>query len=202
MDKNETIILDDFQKRFIRVIESQSPKYWMSQLGIQSNLLWGWKKGNYPGLRYAIDICVCEGVSPNWLLLGVGPMYVEDVDGLNDDALLDANVKEDVLADIMSMKKRIEKLHQKKDQQIMQILSGDDVMDIFRGFSDSFSSEKDLEDFWDNFPSHLSEKLIVPLARFLNLNAGELAETLKEWIVSESGGEVMKGLIRWIIEKK
>lgn len=196
------IVLDDFQQRFIKVIESQNAKYWMINLGIQGNLLWGWKKGNYPGLRYAIEICLNEGISANWLLLGIGPQYTEDLERVDEDVLLDKSIKEEVLTTILKLKKELKEKRRKRDEKLGQIISEIDTMKTLKAFSDSFSSIKDLKTFQDGLPSNILGKLAVPILSFLDKNANELTGSAHQFAASEDGAELLKNAIRWIIDRK
>jgi transcriptional regulator with XRE-family HTH domain len=70
-----------FKKRLLDVLGEEQQNWWSSQLGIsQSVISSGWKKKSYPRSDNLIKICEIKGISANWLLLGVGPKYIEDLD--------------------------------------------------------------------------------------------------------------------------
>ena len=198
----EPIILDDFQQRFIKVLESQNAKYWMINLGIQSNLLWGWKKGNYPGLRYAIEICLNEGISANWLFLGLGPQYIEDLENVDDEVLMDEALKEELLTTVMSLKKEMKEESEKNEERIKQIISDVETLKTLKTFSDVFTSSEDLINLKDGLPSNILEKIAVPILTFVGKNADEIASSIEEYATSEKGAELFKNAIRWIIDHR
>ncbi len=170
-DKDNVIVLDDFQKRFISILESQSAKYWMINLGIQSNLLWGWKKGNYPGLRYAIEVCKNVKMSANWLFLGIGPQYVDDLENVDDEVLMDENLKEELLQEIMSMKRKLKMEKEKYEKNINNVLSDIETPKILKTFSDIFNSKDDFKDIEQKLPSNLYKTLTLPALSFFKKNS-------------------------------
>ena len=199
---NEPIILDDFQQRFIKVLESQNAKYWMINLGIQSNLLWGWKKGNYPGLRYAIEICLNEGISANWLFLGLGPQYIEDIESVDDEVLMDESLKEELLTTVMSLRREIKQESEKNEEKIQKILADIETLKTLKTFSDTFTSEDDFSTLKDKLPVNILEKIAVPFLGFLSKNGNELGDSFQQFATSEKGAQLFKDAIRWIIDHR
>lgn len=200
--EDNQIILDDFQKRFIKILESQNAKYWMINLGIQSNLLWGWKKGNYPGLRYAIEICENEGISANWLFLGIGPQNVEDIDHVEDEVLLDEKLKEDLLTDIMGLKRQMASEKEEYDKKVDKIVSDVETLKILRTFSEAFTSKKDFKKLNKDLPENLLEKLGQPALSFIRKNADELFDVAMKYVESEEGRKNLVNAIHWIINHR
>ena len=200
--EDNQIILDDFQKRFIKILESQNAKYWMINLGIQSNLLWGWKKGNYPGLRYAIEICENEGISANWLFLGIGPQFVEDLDNVEDEVLLDENLKEELLTNIMTLKRQMAQEKEEYEEKIQKIVSDVDTLRILKTFSEIFTSKKDFKKINKELPGNVLELLGKPLLSFIQKNADQLTALTETYIDSKNGRDQFKKAIRWIIDNR
>ena len=200
--EDNQIILDDFQKRFIKILESQNAKYWMINLGIQSNLLWGWKKGNYPGLRYAIEICENEGISANWLFLGIGPQFVEDLDNVEDEVLLDENLKEELLTNIMTLKRQMAQEKEEFEEKIQKMVSDVDTLRILKTFSEIFTSKKDFKKINKELPGNVLELLGKPLLSFIQKNADQLTALTETYIDSKNGRDQFKKAIRWIIDNR
>lgn len=200
--EDNQIILDDFQKRFIKILESQNAKYWMINLGIQSNLLWGWKKGNYPGLRYAIEICENEGISANWLFLGIGPQYVEDLDNVEDEVLLDENLKEELLTSIMTLKREMAQEKETFEEKVQKIISDVETLKILKSFSEVFASKKDFKKINKELPENVLELLGKPILSFVQKNAEQLTSLTETYIDSKNGRDQFKKAIRWIIDNR
>ena len=200
--EDNQIILDDFQKRFIKILESQNAKYWMINLGIQSNLLWGWKKGNYPGLRYAIEICENEGISANWLFLGIGPQYVEDLDNVEDEVLLDENLKEELLTKIMTLKRQMAQEKEEFEEKVQKIVSDVETLKILKSFSEVFASKKDFKKINKELPENILQLLGKPLLSFIQKNADQLTALTETYLDSKSGRDQFKKAVRWIIDNR
>jgi len=200
--EDNQIVLDDFQKRFIKILETQNAKYWMINLGIQSNLLWGWKKGNYPGLRYAIEICENEGISANWLFLGIGPQNVEDLDNVEDEVLLDEKLKEELLTNIMGLKRQMANEKDEYDVKVQKVISDVNTLKILKTFSETFTSKKDFKKLNKELPENLLEILGKPMLAFIRKNSESISEVVENYIDSENGRENIKKAIRWIIDHR
>lgn len=70
-----------FKKRLLDVLGEEQQNWWSSQLGIsQSVISSGWKKKSFPRSDNLVRICDIKGISANWLLMGVGPKYIKDLD--------------------------------------------------------------------------------------------------------------------------
>jgi hypothetical protein len=204
MDTTEDnqIVLDDFQKRFIKILESQNAKYWMINLGIQSNLLWGWKKGNYPGLRYAIEICENEGISANWMFLGIGPQNVEDLDHVEDEVLIDEKLKEDLLTDIMGLKRQMANEKEEYEKKVEKIISDVETLKILKTFSEMFTSKKDFKKLNKELPENLLAKLGKPTLAFIRKNSDEIMDIAMKYVESEEGRANLVNAIHWIIDHR
>jgi hypothetical protein len=204
MDTTEDnqIVLDDFQKRFIKILESQNAKYWMINLGIQSNLLWGWKKGNYPGLRYAIEICENEGISANWMFLGIGPQNVEDLDHVEDEVLIDEKLKEDLLTGIMGLKRQMANEKEEYEKKVEKIISDVETLKILKTFSEMFTSKKDFKKLNKELPVNLLEKLGKPTLAFIRKNSDEIMDIAMKYVESEEGRANLVNAIHWIIDHR
>jgi hypothetical protein len=71
----------NFKKRLLDLLGEEQQNWWSSQLGIsQSVISSGWKKKSFPRSDNLVRICDIKGISANWLLLGVGPKYIKDLD--------------------------------------------------------------------------------------------------------------------------
>jgi len=74
-----------FHQRLMEVLGTQKKAWWNRKLGVSNSLIASrWEKGGVPKADKIIRICQLAGVSANWLLLGVGPKYI-DSDTTNRD---------------------------------------------------------------------------------------------------------------------
>jgi len=193
---------DEFHERFIKVLEMESSKFWMKELGIQLNLLWGWKKGNYPGLRYAMEICRISGVSPNWLFMGIGPRFIEDLDQVDDSVLFDEELKEEILADMMKLRRQVKIEQDNADKKVRDILSDVEIIKILKSFSDVFHPEMDMHQIKKQMPKDILNKITVPLLSFLEVHSDEISKKLKTFVGSEDGTDMFMRFVSWVVERK
>ena len=193
---------DPFHERFISVLEMENSKFWMKELGIQLNLLWGWKKGNYPGLRYAMEICRISGVSPNWLFMGIGPKFIEDLEHVEDSVLFDENLKEEILTDMMKLRKQVKFEHEQAVQQVKGILADIEVAKALKLFSDVFESGGDIKEIQKQMPAAILNKITLPLLDFFETNSTDVVRRLKACIRSEKGADFFMQVVEYLIENR
>lgn len=191
---------DEFHERFITVLEMESSKFWMKELGIQLNLLWGWKKGNYPGLRYAMEICRISGVSPNWLFMGIGPRFIEDLDQVDDAVLFDETLKEEMLADMMKLRRQVKIEQERAEEKVKEILSDIETIKLLKIFSDVFQPGMDMEKIRQQIPEAILTRITLPFLNFLETNSLDVARKLKACAGSATGMDMFMRFIGYIVE--
>ena len=193
---------DEFHERFIQVLELESSKFWMKELGIQLNLLWGWKKGNYPGLRYAMEICRIAGVSPNWLFMGLGPRFIEDLDDVDDAVLLDETLKEEMLADMMRLRKQVKQEKENSDRKVNEIMSDIETIRLLKSFSEIFTPGMDMHQVKKHLPADILNKVTLPVLSFMETHSDEMVKKIKSYVGSDDGTAMFMGFVSWILERK
>lgn len=174
----------------------------MKELGIQLNLLWGWKKGNYPGLRYAMEICRISGVSPNWLFMGIGPRFIEDLDQVDDAVLFDETLKEEMLADMMKLRRQVKMEQERAEKKVKEILSDIETIKILKVFSDVFQPGMDMEKIRKQIPAAILSKITFPFLNFIENNSVDVAKKLKTYAGSDTGMEMFMRFIGYIVNNK
>ncbi len=187
-----------FHKKFLQVLETQNAKFWMKNLGIQYNLLWGWKKGNFPGLPYALEICRISGVSANWLFLDIGPQYIEELD--ETDSRLSDNEREYLQNLIWDLERRLKKEHAEYEKQIEQLNTNVKRIKAVKWFHDLFDVQ---EKQTGNLPvKDLVAGVIFPLLDFLGKNADDVTDGLEKFLASKNGKQMANNMTSWINKKK
>lgn len=193
---------DPFHERFISVLEMENSKFWMKELGIQLNLLWGWKKGNYPGLRYAMEICRISGVSPNWLFMGIGPRFIEDLDQVEDAVLFDESLKEEILADMMKLRRQVKFEHEQAEYKVEEILSDIETVKALKIFADVFEPGVDMKEIRKQMPAAILNKITLPFLNFLETNSTDVARRLKACFTSEKGADIFMQMVGYLVENR
>ncbi len=187
-----------FHKNFLQVLETRDAKFWMQNLGIQYNLLWGWKKGNFPGLPYAIEICRISGVSANWLFLDIGPQYIEEVDGT--DSTISDNEREYIQSFIWNLERQLKKEKAESQKQINKLNSNVKRIKAVKWFYDLFNVETTQV---QNIPlGEISDSIIIPVMDFLGKNSNEFTGEINKFAESKNGKQMIKNMASWINEKK
>lgn len=74
-------LIEKFKERLVQVLDEEQQVWWSENLEVsQSVISSGWKKDSHPRSDNLLKICKIKGISANWLLFGIGPKHIEDVD--------------------------------------------------------------------------------------------------------------------------
>lgn len=77
-------LIDNYKERLIQVLDEEQQVWWSDNLEVsQSVISSGWKKDSLPRSDNLLRICEIKGISANWMLFGIGPKHIEDVDEKN-----------------------------------------------------------------------------------------------------------------------
>lgn len=80
-DKNEKAA---YKERLIEVLSEESQKWWAEKTNASPSIISSnWCKGNFPGLEKLIKFLKIKDISANWLLFGIGPKHVNQLDEKN-----------------------------------------------------------------------------------------------------------------------
>jgi len=79
--------VDGLHQRLIEVLRMRKKSWWNKELGVSNSLIASrWVKGGVPKADKIGKICQLTGISANWLLLGVGPKYLDGVVASQDES--------------------------------------------------------------------------------------------------------------------
>lgn len=84
--KPEEEVAEGFHQRLMEVLRMRKKSWWNKELGVSNSLIASrWEKGGVPKADKISKICQLTGVSANWLLLGVGPKYIDSAVAPQDE---------------------------------------------------------------------------------------------------------------------
>lgn len=122
--------IEGFKRRLLDVLDEEQQNWWSNQLGIsQSVISSGWKRKSYPRSDNLIKICEIKGISANWLLLGKGPKYINDLDEKKIAEI--QSKKNEAQYRIMAQDEKVFKLEQ-RIQELERALKCVDVSNIVK----------------------------------------------------------------------
>lgn len=78
--------LDEIKERFIEILSENTQPWWAEALDVSQGVISSaWLKGKLPRIETLFKIIKIKGISPNWLFLGIKPIYIKDLDEIAKD---------------------------------------------------------------------------------------------------------------------
>lgn len=100
--------LEGFKARFQKLMQNNTQAYWAEAIGISQSVISDrWKKGSMPRADKLLKFIEITGVSANWLLLGIGPREIADLNEEKIEKAQNANRRTQIQMMQDAEKKRV-----------------------------------------------------------------------------------------------
>ena len=71
---------DSFSKRLVEVLKTERQAWWAKNIGQSQAAVSKWFQGSFPRSDKLLNILQLADISANWLLFGIGPRRLSDMD--------------------------------------------------------------------------------------------------------------------------
>lgn len=181
-----------FIERFISIIETETPSYWIKIFDAPYSLIWGWKKGIFPSIEYVMKVCEISNVSPTWLFFGISPQFLDSIDKSHNED----KEKDKIQAFIWDLERRVKIEKELADIRIAKSETNQNAIKLLKWMRDTFDS--DINEIEDIKLKDLGEKIVMPILEFFKANFDEVFLFITKCSTSEKNQLLLQEFIKWV----
>ncbi len=189
---------ESFQQRLLEVLSTQKKTWWNKNLGVSGSLIGSrWEKGAPPKTDKIVKICQLTGVSTNWLLLGIGPKYINKLVADRDEEANRREIQEYII--------KLEETKAEVEELLLKLSDRDKAIQIIIKLSKLLNTEKIAlpvermdelsgEDFFNDY--------ILPLIVFLRSISDVTSKAAEFVSKNDYGKSFVIRVLKWLRDEQ
>lgn len=189
----------EFHSRFLSLIDLKGKKFWMEKLNAQASLIWGWQKGYVPSMEYVLKVCQLSGVSANWLFLGEGEKFLNDIDPipiLSTENSLIEHEREAIQEEIYRSEKELKHLKINSLLEINRVKKDAEILQLLKWSKEIF--DPDVTSLSDINPIDIFTQILIPILKFFQSHGDKIIPVMEKYASSEEADELFTRFFNFI----
>ncbi len=189
---------ESFQQRLLEVLRTQRKTWWNKQLGVSGSLISArWEKGAPPKTDKILKICEITGISANWLLLGIGPKYINKSVADRDEEANRRQVQEYII--------KLEETKAEVEQLLLKLSDRDKTLQIIIKLSKLLNTDKialPIDRLDELSGEDLFNDYILPLIVFLRSLSDVTSKAAEFVSKNDYGKSFVVSALKWLRDEQ